>query len=110
MTRVCFQFHVRPEHLPLYLQRHREVWPEMLAELAAAGISNYSIFHAGGGQMIGYYETVDAARTDEYLAQSAVAARWDADMQPLFADLPDAAGTRVRHPIEVFHLEEQLHR
>ncbi|MEJ1088037.1 L-rhamnose mutarotase [Microbacterium sp. Mu-80] len=108
MTRICFQFRVRVESLEVYLERHRELWPEMLAELTAAGIGNYSIFHAGDGQMIGYYETADVAKTDAYMSRSEIAARWDADMQPMFADLPDSPGNHVPNPIEVFNLEDQL--
>jgi len=108
MTRVCFQFRVRLESIDVYLERHREVWPEMLAELTAAGIGNYSIFYAGDGQMIGYYETADVTKTDAYLAHSEIAVRWDADMQPMFSDLPDSPGTRVRIPTEVFNLEDQM--
>lgn len=42
--RVCFQLQVRPDLLDEYLQRHSPVWPEMLAEIAAAGRRNYSLF------------------------------------------------------------------
>lgn len=108
MTRVCFRLQVRPELLDEYLERHSPVWPEMLAEIAAAGRRNYSLFLADGGLLIGYYETDDDAAAQAYLAASEVAGRWEAEMSRFFVDLdgrPDQAATPLT---EVFHLESQL--
>lgn len=108
MTRVAFQLQVRPELLDEYLDRHSTVWPEMLAEIAAAGRRNYSLFLADAGRLIGYYETDDDAAAQAYLAASPIAARWEAEMGRFFLDLdgrPDQAATALT---EVFHLEDQL--
>lgn len=108
MTRHCFQLQVRPELLDEYLARHSPVWPEMLAEIAAAGRRNYSLFLGENGRLIGYYETDDNAAAQAYLAASEVAARWEAEMGRFFVDLqgrPDHAATPLA---EVFHLEDQL--
>ena len=108
MTRVAFQLQLRPELLDEYLARHSPVWPEMLAEIAAAGRRNYSLFLGDGGTLTGYYETDDDAAAQAYLASSAVAARWEAEMARFFVDLdgrPDQAATALT---EVFHLEDQL--
>jgi L-rhamnose mutarotase len=107
-TRVCFQLQVRPELLDEYIARHSPVRPEMLAEIAAAGRRNYSLFLADGGRLIGYYETDDDAAAQAYLAQSEVATRWEAEMARFFVDLdgrPDQAATPLT---EVFNLAEQL--
>ena len=42
--RVCFELRVRPERIDEYRERHRAVWPDMLAALRAAGWRNYSLF------------------------------------------------------------------
>ena len=108
MTRVGFQLQIRPELLGEYLDRHSPVWPEMLAEIAAAGRRNYTLFLGEGGTLIGYYETDDDAAAQEYLSTSAVAARWEAEMSRFFIGLdgrPDQAATALT---EVFHLEDQL--
>lgn len=108
MTRHCFQLQIRPELLDEYLARHSPVWPEMLAEIAASGRRNYSLFLADGGRLIGYYETDDDAAAQAYLAASDVAGRWEADMARFFVGLegrPDQAATPLT---EVFHLAEQL--
>lgn len=106
--RIAFRLQVRPEMLDEYLARHAPVWPEMLAEIAAAGRRNYSLFLAPGGVLFGYYETDDDAAAQAYLAASDTAARWEADMGRFFVDLdgrPDQAATALT---EVFHLETQL--
>src|SRR5690606_19390716 len=93
-TRVCFQLQIRTELLDEYLRRHSPVRPEMLAEIAAAGRRNYSLFLGEGGTLIGYYETDDDAAARAYLAQSEVATRWESEMARFFVDLdgrPDQA-------------------
>jgi L-rhamnose mutarotase len=107
-TRVCFELRVKPELLDEYVARHTPVWPEMLAEIAAAGRRNYSLFLADGGRLIGYYETDDDPAARAYLAASPVAARWEAEMGRFFLGLdgrPDQAATPLT---EIFHLDDQL--
>jgi L-rhamnose mutarotase len=36
MERVCFQLQVRADRIDSYRERHRAVWPEMLAALSAS--------------------------------------------------------------------------
>ncbi|WAA66780.1 L-rhamnose mutarotase [Microbacterium oxydans] len=108
MTRVGFQLQVRPELLDEYLARHSPVRPEMLAEIAASGRRNYSLFLGAGGTLFGYYETDDDTAAQAYLAASPVAARWEAEMSRFFLGLdgrPDQAAAPLT---EVFHLEDQL--
>ncbi|MET0812142.1 MAG: L-rhamnose mutarotase [Microbacterium sp.] len=106
--RVCFQLQVRPELLDEYISRHSPVWPEMLAEIAASGRRNYSLFLGDGGRLIGYYETDDDEAAQAYLATSAVAAGWEAEMGRFFVGLegrPDQASTPLT---EIFNLHDQL--
>jgi L-rhamnose mutarotase len=108
VTRVCFELRVRPELIDEYVARHTPVRAEMLAEIAAAGRRNYSLFLAEGGRLVGYYETDDDAAAQAYLAASPVASRWEAEMAPYFEGLdgrPDQAATALT---EVFHLERQI--
>ncbi len=106
--RVCFSLQVRPELLDEYVRRHNPVRPEMLAEIAASGRRNYSLFLGEGGRLIGYYEVDDDAAAQAYLAASPVAARWEAEMSRFFVGLagrPDQAATALT---EVFNLHDQL--
>ncbi len=106
--RVCFQLQIDPTLIDEYVRRHSPVWPEMLAEIAASGRRNYSLFLGEGGRLIGYYETDDDAAAQAYLAASPVAARWEAEMGRFFVGLggrPDQAATPLT---EIFHLHDQL--
>jgi L-rhamnose mutarotase len=107
-SRICFLLQVKPELLAEYIERHTPVWPEMLAEIAASGRRNYSLYLADGGRLIGYYETDDDDAAQAYLAASTVATKWEAEMGRFFVGLegrPDQAATLLT---EVFHLEDQL--
>lgn len=107
MTRVCFQLQVATDRLDEYRRRHAAVWPEMLRELEASGRRNYSLFLREDGLLIGYYETDSAERSDAYLACSAIAARWEAEMGEFFVG-DGRADQNARLLDEVFHLEDQL--
>lgn len=106
--RVCFSLQVQPDLLDEYVARHTPVWPEMLAEIAASGRRNYSLFLGEGGRLIGYYEVDDDDAAQAYLAASPVAARWEAEMARFFVGLegrPDQAATPLT---EIFNLHDQL--
>jgi len=106
--RVCFQLQVAPALLDEYIARHTPVWPEMLAEIAASGRRNYSLFLGDDGRLIGYYETDDDAAAQAYLAASPAAARWEAEMARFFVGLdgrPDQAAAPLT---EIFNLHDQL--
>ena len=108
MTRVCFELRVRADRLDEYRERHAAVWPTMLREIAASGRRNYSLFLRPDGRLIGYFETDDLAASQDYLAASAVAAEWEAEMAPFFNHLdgrPDQGLDRVE---EIFNLADQL--
>jgi L-rhamnose mutarotase len=101
--RVCFLLRVRPDRLDEYRARHREVWPEMLAALSAAGWRNYSLFLHDDGLLVGYLETDDFEAAQQAMAATEVNGRWQEEMAPFFeAGRPDRGmGTLT----EVFHLE-----
>ena len=87
-----------------YSERHKEVWPEMLAALRAAGWGNYSIFLAEDGLLIGYLETDDYQAALDAMAATEVNGRWQAEMAAYFvADgPPDRSFLRLA---EIFHLD-----
>ena len=98
--RVCFELRVRPELIDEYVARHEPVRADMLAEIAASGRRNYSLFLGEEGRLIGYYETDDDAAIDV----SWLAAR--AHYSPghlirlhraVFGETPSDYFTRLRH-------------
>nr|WP_307794847.1 L-rhamnose mutarotase [Leifsonia sp. TF02-11] len=93
-----------------YVARHTPVWPEMLAEIAASGRRNYSIFLDDGAVLFGYYETDDEEASRAYLAASPIAAKWEASMAALFAGNVGRIDQTARPLREVFNLTDQLNR
>jgi L-rhamnose mutarotase len=100
MERVCFELRVRVDRLDEYRERHRAVWPEMLAALRAAGWANYSLFLRSDGQLTGYLETEHFDAALAAMDATGVNARWQAEMAPFFAEAP-----RFERLEEVFHLD-----
>lgn len=104
MRRIAFLMRIRPGTEDEYQRRHQQVWPEMLAELKAAGCHNYSIFR-DGLQLFAYLEVDDLDRYRAYLAESAVAARWEAHMSDiLFREVDPETDFPPLLP-EAFHLD-----
>ena len=106
MERVCFLLKVRPDRLAEYRERHRAVWPDMLAALRATGWRNYSLFLRDDGLLVGYLETDDFQAALDGMARTDVNSRWQAEMAAFFEDLdgrrPDQGLLRLT---EVFHLD-----
>jgi L-rhamnose mutarotase len=105
MERVCFLLQVKPERLEEYKERHRAVWPEMLAALRETGWQNYSLFLRDDGLLVGYFETPDYQAALAGMAERDVNARWQREMAPFFVDLdgrrPDEGFLRLE---QVFYL------
>jgi L-rhamnose mutarotase len=105
MERIGFAMKLLPGAEAEYRRRHAAVWPEMLAELKTAGARNYSIF-LRGDDLFGYLEVDDLRKFQQYLADSEVNARWQAEMGAGLIDpLTDPATGFHRRLDEVFHLE-----
>jgi L-rhamnose mutarotase len=87
--RSGFVLRVKPDRVDEYVRAHREVWPELLAALKAAGIRNYTIFRADN-EMFGYFEADDLERAEAYLAAQEVSTRWQDAMAELLEErVPD---------------------
>lgn len=100
--RVCFHLRVKQERLPEYLEIHRAVWPEVLAELKAAGVRNYSIYYWQDGHEFGVLECDDWSAVQEYLGASPVMRRWEEFMAGYLETPVGEGGPEVLE--EVFRL------
>ncbi len=105
MERVAFRLRVREGKLDEYKRIHREVWPELLADMRAASIRNYSIF-ADGHDLFGYLECDDWAAAQAALAASNANRRWQEWMREYLATpvAVDAAEPLARM-VEVFRMD-----
>ena len=91
MQRIAFIIRVRPEKLDEYLKLHNPIWPELAAELKAAGIRNYSLWLRRDGTEFGYLECDDWKSACDYLDKSAVHTRWQEMMKDFLLTPTDSA-------------------
>lgn len=106
MQRVCFVLQVKPERLREYKERHRNVWPEMLAALRETGWNNYSLFLRSDGLLVGYLETGDFDRARSEMAKRKINERWQNEMAGFFVDSAGKLPDESMKPLEeVFHLD-----
>jgi L-rhamnose mutarotase len=108
MRRYCFYQQIRPELLDHYVERHREVWPDLLRALKATGWHNFSIHLREDGLLVGYVESPDIEAAQAAMAELEVNEQWQREMVPFFDSIdapPDESFLYLR---EVFHLETQL--
>jgi L-rhamnose mutarotase len=104
VERIGFVMKLQAGREDEYRRRHDEIWPEMAAELKAAGARNYSIF-LRGDDLFGYLEVDDFAAFRRHMDASAVNARWQAGMAELIDPDTDPATGFHRQLEEVFHLD-----
>ncbi|MEZ5667690.1 MAG: L-rhamnose mutarotase [Alphaproteobacteria bacterium] len=104
MGNFAWVLEVRPGCEDEYKRRHDRIWPEMVDELRAAGIRNYSIFRLGL-TLIGTFETDDLAKTIGHLRNSDVNRRWADYMGPIMKiEVDDRIGFPFLLPLQ-WHMD-----
>jgi L-rhamnose mutarotase len=104
MERFCFTFELRPGAEAEYQRRHDEIWPELVAALKDAGVSNYTLFRRDR-QVIAYCECEpDAATAFGNVGATEVNRRWSAWFEDVIERLTDADG-ELFQAHEVWHLD-----
>ena len=102
--RYAFLLRLRPGTEEAYDEAHRAVWPEMLALLKRAGVSEYSIFRRGL-LLVLVLRCADFDVAWSKIENDPVNLRWQAAMAPLFADMDERRiGERFPMMDEVFYL------
>jgi len=104
LQRVAFMLRLRPGMEEAYDESHRAVWPEMLALLKRAGISEYSIYRRDQWLILAMSVT-DFDASWAIVEADAVNTRWQAAMAPYFEPVEGLRGGE-RFPMmrEVFYL------
>ncbi len=107
MKRVGFLLKVKKDRIAEYKERHKAVWPEMLAALRRTGWHNYSLFMRDDGLLFGYLEAEESfAASLAGMAKEEVNARWQAAMAPFFEGMgAKHADESMVELEEVFHLD-----
>ena len=104
MQRIAFTMRIKPGTEEEYRRRHRQVWPELLADLKRAGCQNYSIF-LRGTELFAYMEVADFQRYLEIMAASWVSKRWEAQMSDILIRETEESTGFPAVLEEVFHLD-----
>ena len=104
MEKYAWKGMIKEGALDEYIKRHDEIWPEMKEVLAAAGITNYSIWNVGD-ELFGYYECKNGV---EYAAkvqnESPVIERWNEYMADILELEMEPNGAQKKL-VEVFRFE-----
>lgn len=104
MERYAWRATVLPGKLAEYKRRHDDIWPEMRAVLAAAGIRNYTIWNVGDA-LFGYYECDSVEYASRVQAESEVVKKWDAYMKDVMVMEPDPVTGAQPRLAQVFLFE-----
>jgi L-rhamnose mutarotase len=109
LRRGCFVLHVRRDMVEQFREAHRNVWPEYLEALTAAGFEHYSSFISDDGLFAGYLEARDPEAALAQLSTTDVDQRWQVEMQPYW-EAPAAPGAEAAKTLlhEAFDLDEAL--
>jgi L-rhamnose mutarotase len=105
MERVAFMLKLKPGAEAAYDEAHRNVWPEMLALLKSAGISEYSIFRRDDILILSLRVEAEFETTWQRIEHDPVNLKWQQAMSAYFAPLDDLRpGERFPMLREVFYL------
>lgn len=109
MQRMGMVIAVAPEAIEEYKRLHANVWPEVLEQIAASGIRNYTIFLREPENLLfgtWEYHGTDFAADMEKMAQHEPTQRWWAICNPLQRPLQTRAdGEWWAMMEEVFHTD-----
>ena len=104
MKRHAFTMKLKPGVAAEYKKRHDEIWPELAAELRAAGVSDYSIFFDEATLTLFAVQKLTDYHATAALPQSPVVRKWWDAMASLME--VNADHSPVVTPLrEVFHLD-----
>ena len=104
MKRNAFVMRLKPGFEAEYQRRHDAIWPELSRELAAAGISDYSIFLDERTLTLFAVQKLADDNTASDLPRTAIVKKWWAYMGDIMETNPDHSPVTL--PLcEVFHMD-----
>ena len=102
MIRNAFKMKLLPGFAQEYKKRHDEIWPELAEELAAAGISDYSIYLDEETLTLFAFQKLTDNHSSDQLPQTAIVKKWWAYMADIMECNPDNSPVAIGLA-EVFH-------
>jgi len=104
MTRTAFTMKLKPGFEAEYRRRHDQIWPELVRELEAAGVSDYSIYLDEATLTLFAFQKLKDHHTADALPSRDVVKRWWTYMADIMDTNPDNS-PRVTNLREVFHMD-----
>lgn len=104
MMRNAFKMKLKPGFEDEYQKRHDEIWPELSAELSAAGVSDYSIFFDEETLTLFAVQKLTDDNTADQLPETEIVKKWWAYMADIMDTNPDNSPVCVSLK-EVFHAD-----
>lgn len=103
MEQIAFTMRLRPGQAAEYERRHDAIWPELMALLKDAGVSDYSIFLDEGSGTLFAVLRREAGHGMDALPGHKAMRRWWSAMADIMETNPDKSP--VTRPLRrVFHL------
>lgn len=104
MKRNAFTMKLKPGFEAEYKKRHDEIWPELSSALAAAGVSDYSIYLDPDTLTLFAFQKLSDVNTADDLPHHPVVQKWWAYMADIMNTNPD--NSPVSKPlVEMFHMD-----
>jgi L-rhamnose mutarotase len=103
MKRVAFKMKLKPDFKQEYIQRHNEVWPEIVELIKRSGISDYSIFLDEETNILFGVQKVNGEVSSQGLGSEEIQQKWWDYMSDIMEVNPDNSPISI--PLEeVFYL------
>jgi L-rhamnose mutarotase len=104
MRRNAFKMKLKAGFEAEYKRRHDQIWPELSAELAKAGVRDYSIFLDEETLTLFAVQKLTDGDTSASLPDNPIVKKWWAYMKDIMDANPD--NSPVSRPLkEVFHAD-----
>ncbi len=102
MKRAGFAMQLKPGNEAEYKRRHDEIWPELVAELEAAGVRDYLIYLDPRTHTLYASQKLTEHNTSDQLPEKEIVKKWWAYMADLMETNPDNSP-------KVYDLEEMFY-
>jgi L-rhamnose mutarotase len=104
MTRAAFVMRLKPGFEAEYQRRHDEIWPELVKELEAAGVSDYSIYLDERTLTLFAFQKLKDHNASALLPTQPIVKKWWKHMADIMDTNPDSSPVSI--PLkEVFHMD-----
>ncbi len=104
MIRAAFTMKLKPGFQAEYRRRHDEIWPELVRELEAAGVSDYSIYLDEATLTLFAFQKLKDHNSADLLPSRPIVQKWWKYMADIMDSNPDNSPVTADLK-EVFHMD-----